>query len=287
MVRLPRRWKWPRRSATSGCWGRYSPTRPHTTGISCRCRRPSIPACWRRSCSGRPATLGMWPTCCGTRTWPCRPSAALMRRQRWATNWGRWQEALESFAEAARLEPPGFWAGGNQGPLFLARAYMGDSASALAMLDESRGNLPRPGQANGWGAWVMLVAVVEGLAVLGERDEAARLYPLTLEAIATDVLVPWVGMRSFEAVAGIAAACGGRWEKAEEHYREALRQAHELPHKIEQPEVRRWYARMLLDRDAPGDRAKARELLTEAIAMYRRIGMPKHVEMAERMLREV
>ena len=79
----------------------------------------------------------------------------------------------------------------------------------------------------------------------------------------------------------MAAAAGGQWEKAEEHYRTALRQAHELPVVIEQPEVRRWYARMLIDRDAPGDREKARELLTEAIAMYRRIGMPKHVEMAE------
>ena len=56
---------------------------------------------------------------------------------------------------------------------------------------------------------------------------------------------------------------------------------------IEQPEVRRWYARMLIDRDAPGDREKARELLTEAVAMYRRIGMPKHVEMAEALLSQL
>ena len=88
-------------------------------------------------------------------------------------------------------------------------------------------------------------------------------------------------------MAGIAAACGGQWEKAEEHYENALRQAHELPVVIAQPEVRRWYARMLIDRDGPGDREKARELLTEAIAMYRRIGMPKHIEMAEALLREV
>ena len=61
-----------------------------------------------------------------------------------------------------------------------------------------------------------------------------------------------------------------------------------------QPEARRWYARMLLDRaqtgarpgDAPGDRETARRLLTEAIEMYRGIGMPKHVEMAEALLRE-
>ena len=43
---------------------------------------------------------------------------------------------------------------------------------------------------------------------------------------------------------------------------------------------------MLLERNAPGDRDKARQLLTEAIEMYRRLGMPKHVEMAETMLRE-
>ena len=60
-----------------------------------------------------------------------------------------------------------------------------------------------------------------------------------------------------------------------------------MPHIIEQPEVRRWYARMLLDRNAPGDRETARQLLSEAIEMYRRIGMPKHVEMAETMVREV
>jgi hypothetical protein len=63
----------------------------------------------------------------------------------------------------------------------------------------------------------------------------------------------------------------------------------------EQVQVRRWYARMLIDRaqtgarpgDGPGDRDKARQLLTETVAMYRKIGMPKHVEMVEKMLGEV
>jgi hypothetical protein len=74
-------------------------------------------------------------------------------------------------------------------------------------------------------------------------------------------------------------------EKAEEHCEIALRQAHELAVVIEQPEARRWYARMLIDRNASGDRDKARQLLTEAIAMYRQIGMPKDVEMAEELMR--
>ncbi len=40
---------------------------------------------------------------------------------------------------------------------------------------------------------------------------------------------------------------------------------------------------MLIDRDGSGDRENARELLTEAVAMYTRIGMPKHVEISETM----
>lgn len=36
--------------------------------------------------------------------------------------------------------------------------------------------------------------------------------------------------------------------------------------------------------EPPGDRETARTLLGGAAAMYRRIGMPKHLEMAEEML---
>jgi tetratricopeptide (TPR) repeat protein len=197
---------------------------------------------------------------------------------------GEWGQALESFEEGVRLEPPGPLAGFAWAGLFLGKAYVGDGDSALAALEERREGLPRPGRVNTVGAWAMLFAAVEGLAVLGEREKAAKLYPLVLEAFDTGCVTrgPMHGL--LQTVAGMAAAAGGQWEKAEEHYQTALRQAHELPVVIEQPEVRRWYARMLIDRDGPGDREKARELLTEAIAMYRRIGMPKHVEMAEVLL---
>jgi class 3 adenylate cyclase/tetratricopeptide (TPR) repeat protein len=199
---------------------------------------------------------------------------------------GRWDQALESFREAASLEPPGVLAGWDWAGLFMCQAYMGDKDAALAALEERREGFPRPGRANTWGAWAFLGAAVEGLAVLGEGREAAKLYPLVLEAVNSGGLVCWPrGL--LQSLAGMAAAAGGQWEKAEEHYETALRQAHELPHVVEQPEVRRWYARMLIDRNLPGDRDKARELLTEAIAMYRQIGMPKHVEMAEEMLGEL
>jgi hypothetical protein len=60
-----------------------------------------------------------------------------------------------------------------------------------------------------------------------------------------------------------------------------------LPVVTEQPKVPRWHGRTPIDLDVPGDRDKARELLTEATAMYREIGMPKHVEMTEALLGEV
>jgi tetratricopeptide (TPR) repeat protein len=197
---------------------------------------------------------------------------------------GRWDQALESFREGASLEPPGVLAGYDWAGLFMCQGYMGDKDAALAALEERREGLPRPGRANTWGAWAMLFGAVEGLAVLGEREEAAKLYPLVLKAVNSGALVTWHWVPP-QSLAGMAAAAGEQWEKAEDHYETALRQAHELPHKIEQPEVRRWHARMLMDRNGPGDREKARELLTEAIAMYRQIGMPKHVEMAEALLR--
>ena len=179
--------------------------------------------------------------------------------------------------------------GGLQGvkALRLLRASIGGRESHLALLRQQMGDLPKPGRANTFGAWIMMVGVVEGLLALGEQKEAARLYPVALQAGNGGAVVSWPNSRLFETVAGMAAAAGRQWEKAEKHYEAALRQAHELPIVIEQPEVRRWYGRMLIDRDWPGDRDKAFRLLTEAVAMYKKIGMPKHVEMAERMLHDV
>ncbi len=92
-------------------------------------------------------------------------------------------------------------------------------------------------------------------------------------------------MELLQTGAGNAAAAGGQWGAAEEHYCTALRQAHELPHRIAQPEVRRWCARMLLDRMASGDSDRARTLLDEAIEMYEQLKMPRHVEMATEFLK--
>jgi len=45
----------------------------------------------------------------------------------------------------------------------------------------------------------------------------------------------------------------------------AMQQAESLPFRLEQAETRRFYAMMLMDRAAPGDREKAQTLIREAL----------------------
>jgi hypothetical protein len=81
----------------------------------------------------------------------------------------------------------------------------------------------------------------------------------------------------------LAAEAGGLWEEAEEHYGRALRQAEELPHRVESAEVRRCYATMLLQRARPGDQERGRRLLQEAIQQYTSLGMKGRAGLAQQL----
>ena len=211
--------------------------------------------------------------------------ACLAQAQVWS---GELEEAHRQAAAAVDVEPRAVMETGHGwSALFLADALLDRRTDALQLLEARREQLPRPGTLSGIGAWSALFKVVEGLAVLGEAEHVAELYPQMADAIATGTLVPRDANHLVETLAGVAAAGGAHWERAEAHYQTALRQATEIPFRSEQAEARRWYARMLLDRDARGDREKAGTLLGEAIALYQTIGMPKHVELATKMSSEL
>ena len=89
----------------------------------------------------------------------------------------------------------------------------------------------------------------------------------------------WSISRFTHTIAGIAAAAAQEWEAAEEHFQIALQQAESFPDSLEQAEIRRFHAMMLIDRAAPGDREKAPTLLREALESYQHIGMPRHVDL--------
>jgi hypothetical protein len=97
-------------------------------------------------------------------------------------------------------------------------------------------------------------------------------------------VVLWPIFRFTNTIAGIAAAAARQWESAEDHFQIAMRQAESFPHMLEQTEMPRFHAMMLINRAGPGDREKARALLGEALASYTRIGMPRHIEIARRLL---
>ena len=191
---------------------------------------------------------------------------------------GRWQEAIESLDAASRFSVRPF-AGVAWGARFLVGAYDEDPR-ARVIWDEYRPHLPTRGSRAFFGAWMFVALAAEALAVLGERSEAYGLHPLIVEFSTLGVRAGFM-QQLVHTSAGIAAACGEEWDTAQVHFEIALREADEMPHKIAQPDARRWYAWMLIDRDASGDRDKARTLLGEAVEMYQAIGMPKHLELAE------
>jgi hypothetical protein len=170
------------------------------------------------------------------------------------------------------------------GTLFRQQAYAGDRAGALALLTEKRAKLPRAGEPNTLGSWAMLLLMVEGLVVLGEQEQAAALYPLVRQLLTTGaVCFAWIA-RFPQTIAGVAAAAAQHWDTAEEHFRLALQQAEHFPHRLEQAEIRRFCGAMLIDRGAPDDREKARKLLSEALARYTHIGMPRHSAITKALL---
>jgi hypothetical protein len=131
----------------------------------------------------------------------------------------------------------------------------------------------------------MLALVIEGLIMLGEKSRSGEFYPLARELIDTGTVALWPISRFTQTTAGIAASAAGQWEAAEEHFQIAMRQAKSSPDVLEQAEIRRFHAMMLMHRIAQGDSERAQTLLSEARETYTHIGMPRHIEMIRALLR--
>jgi hypothetical protein len=100
-------------------------------------------------------------------------------------------------------------------------------------------------------------------------------------ALATAAGAPFAAI---EGAAGIAALAGRQWDIAEAHFRSALRQAAEMPHRVEEAHTRRWYGQMFLERGGPDDLRLGSETLAAAIDDYERMSMPRHREITRALL---
>jgi tetratricopeptide (TPR) repeat protein len=197
---------------------------------------------------------------------------------------GNWDGALSHARACVGPEPGSSIEGFGVGTLFRQMAYAGDRDGALAILDEKRAWLPHGGQPNTRGSWLMLALVIEGLVMLGDHPQAGQLYPLVSELVSTGAVALLPICRFTNTIAGIAAAAARRWEAAEDHFQTALRQAESFPHRLEEAEIRRFHAMMLMDRAALDDSERARTLLGQSLESYQSIGMARHVEMVQSLL---
>ena len=129
----------------------------------------------------------------------------------------------------------------------------------------------------------MLALTVEGLVMLGEQAQAGQLYPMVRELIDTGAVAIWPISRFTQTIAGLAAAGAHQWKAAEDHFQLAMNQAESFPDVLEQADIRRFHAMMLIDRGARGDREKAQTLISEALESYTHIGMPRHIAMIRKL----
>jgi tetratricopeptide (TPR) repeat protein len=195
---------------------------------------------------------------------------------------GRFDEAAQWFRRGMEIEPHTAWSGMLAGALFWTLATKGDSTAAEA-LTRAYKLLPVPGRLLSGGACGCLGFVVEGLAWLGRHEEAAALQPHGEHVVANGPLCVY-GQHLFRTSAGIAAACAHNWSRAEEHHQAAIHQADTAPYRVAQPIARFWYAEMLLERDTTGDRARAHNLLEEALAMFGSLGILVYASRASEKL---
>ena len=198
---------------------------------------------------------------------------------------GDWEAALQLSEQSCAVEFPNAFDGWGAGTLIRHRAYASDRVGALSLFAQKKDRLPHLDQPSPMGGWGLLMLAIEGLFVLDELEQAAELYPLARQAAETSVICLEVISRFPQTIAGLAAAAGKQWDKAEDHFQTAMKQAREFPHRLEQTEIQRFYGQMLIERNAKGDREKARAMLSEAIEGYLQIGMPRHVSIAQELLK--
>jgi len=166
---------------------------------------------------------------------------------------GDLDEACAQFQRGMEIEPRTYQSGQLPGGLFWTLAAKG-GAGADVPLAQARLFLPIPG---------------------GRLEEAAALEPSAEHVVANGPLCVY-SQHLFRTSAGIAAASAHNWTRAEEHHRIAIHQADSAPYRVAQPIARYWYADMLLSRKMPGDKERARKLLSETLALHESIGMPWH-----------
>jgi DNA-binding CsgD family transcriptional regulator len=132
-------------------------------------------------------------------------------------------------------------------------------------------------------SWLAVVC-----AYLGDAPRAALLYPLLVPYADTNVLMARAlsCMGSAGRYLGLLAATMADRRAAERHFEDALSMNRRMGARAWLIRTQRDYAAMLMDRGSAGDRARARQLLTDALTTANAMGMSEAAEQIQRRLSE-
>jgi DNA-binding SARP family transcriptional activator len=121
--------------------------------------------------------------------------------------------------------------------------------------------------------------LAETAALVGDADAIAAAYRLLLPFATLNAVDVTEGFRgSVARYLGILAMTTARWQEAERHFEDAVAMNARMGVLPWLAYTRHDFARMLNARGLPGDCERARELLDEALAGYREIGMQPPAE---------
>jgi DNA-binding SARP family transcriptional activator/tetratricopeptide (TPR) repeat protein len=123
--------------------------------------------------------------------------------------------------------------------------------------------------------WLVSICLLaETCAMLGDTERAAALYELLLPyASLNATAAPELPLGSTSRPLGILATLLGRFEHAARHFEEALWMNERMEARPWLAHTQEEYARMLLRRNAPGDRERADQLVARAQATFLELGM--------------
>jgi DNA-binding SARP family transcriptional activator/tetratricopeptide (TPR) repeat protein len=137
--------------------------------------------------------------------------------------------------------------------------------------------------------WLFCLCLLSEVAArLQDRERAAILYRLLLPHAHLNALA--AGEVALGAVArylGILGTALERWEDAESHFAQALELNAKMAARPWVAHTEENFARMLLARGEPGDADRARDLVEQALATYRNLGMDPHAARASDLLQQV
>ncbi len=130
-----------------------------------------------------------------------------------------------------------------------------------------------------------LTLAAETCALLGDGRHAVHLYALLLPHAHINLVAAGVmALGSASRHLGLLATTMRRWDDAERHFSDALEMNTRMGARPWVAWTQHDYARMLLARRRAADRAKALELLTEALAAARDMGMVRLEQRAQEAL---